>query len=415
MTAVTSPTAWSRFEWVHRCFVGHGPARAARIGVELEWIPTIHGRAAPWAAGPGATLPWMRALARQRRWRESSTSKGVPRFVAPGAGAITFEPGGQIEFSAPPLRSLSRVLSRMRHAHEVLAEAAGAAGVTLLSAGLDPSTPPELAALSLPAERYRAMDRYFDTLGPAGRRMMRQTAALQINLDPGPAPFARWDLLNAISPYLLAMFANSPRYAGRDTGHRSFRGSTWRAVDRRRTGLPWDPVDPAGAYLDFALRAPALVPFGGEDYRPFSEWSGIGLDTPRAWDTHLSTLFPEVRPRGYFEIRSLDAVPPAWHAAALVLVAGIVLDDRAAGASRELLGEPDPVLLTAAGQQGLSHPVIRARVNDLVDLALAGARRLGVSVLEDVDIERAEAALRICCGGIDPGAASRSVPDPGRA
>ena len=48
--------------------------------------------------------------------------------------------------------------------------------------------------------RYDAMEAAFDARGDHGRRMMCNTAALQVNVDPGPDPAARWRLAHASAP-----------------------------------------------------------------------------------------------------------------------------------------------------------------------------------------------------------------------
>ena len=45
-------------------------------------------------------------------------------------------------------------------------------------------------------------------------------------------------------------------------------------------------------------------------------------------DYHLTTLFPPVRPRGYVEIRCLDALPDRWWPALAALTATLVDDPR---------------------------------------------------------------------------------------
>ena len=40
---------------------------------------------------------------------------------------------------------------------------------------------------------------------------------------------------------------------------------------------------------------------------------------------HLTTLFPEVRLRGFLEIRSVDALPERWRAVPVVLLAAIIV------------------------------------------------------------------------------------------
>jgi glutamate--cysteine ligase len=91
------------------------------------------------------------------------------------------------------------------------------------------------------------------------------------------------------------------------------------------------------------------------------------------WHQHLTTLFPEVRPKGFAEVRSADAVAPEWYAAPLVLLAGIAYHPPSLRAAADLLGDPDPALLAPAGRDGLSDPRIASVAADLAGIALSGA------------------------------------------
>jgi glutamate--cysteine ligase len=323
-------------------------------------------------------------------WRERRSAKaGVPEVGLPDGGRITFEPGGQIELSPAPNASLSALVAGLRSTVRAIANAAPL-GVELLSVGIDPNTPIAEVRPQLHAERYRRMLAYLDTVGPSGARMMRQTASFQVCVDGGEAPALTWRVLNALAPYMVAMFANSSRYAGRSTGHRSYRREIWATLDPRRTGVLGTGDDAIAEYLEFALNAPAfLMPDVGGRTAPFGCWLDRGAVTASDWCTHLSTLFPEVRPRGYFELRSADVVPPEWYAAPLVLVAGLVYHRPSLDAAAELLGAPSPELLACSGQEGLRHPTIGRVAPLLCDLALEGCTALGDAFVSSVDLAAA--------------------------
>jgi glutamate--cysteine ligase len=225
------------------------------------------------------------------------------------------------------------------------------------------------------------MDAHFARIGPAGARMMRQTASLQVALDIGADARARWRLLNALAPMLTAIFANSRRYACEDTGFASYRAETWRRTDPARTGL-LTGIDPIGEYVDFALRAPAIL-LGAEDEpaRPFEQWIGAG--GVAHWEKHLGTLFPDVRPRGYFEVRSIDAVPEAQWPAALAFLTGLAYDPVAAAEAAEIVGDPDTGLLERAGRMGLHDAALARMAGELATVALNGCRRLGSSFVAE--------------------------------
>jgi glutamate--cysteine ligase len=144
--------------------------------------------------------------------------------------------------------------------------------------------------------------------------------------------------------------------------------------------------------LDFALQAPALLlpTLGGEHLR-FGEWLTRAELMEDEWHDHLTTLFPEVRPRGHLELRSVDSVAPQWYAAPLALAVGITYDPGALRAAAELLGAPDLGLLDRAGRVGLHDPRLASTAADLVGIALEGCAGLGPGYFHPADLEQARA------------------------
>jgi glutamate--cysteine ligase len=367
------------------------------VGVEVELLATDAetGRPCPLEGNVGggvALLPFLRRFGARQAWGETRTSKGAPCFQVPGGGVICFEPGGQLEYASPPHSSASLLIDGLRSVVQPLVAAAAAEGIALMAVGIDPLNPVETVALQVQADRYTRMAEHFARIGPAGARMMRQTAAFQVSLDFGPMPRARWHLLNALAPWVTAMFANSRMYEGTDSGFASYRAQCWRLLDPRRTGLPFDPRDPVERYLDFALGASAiLLPAVQGEYRSFRHWLRTASPTLHDWEAHLSTLFPEVRPRRHLEVRACDAVDATCYPAPLALLTGLCYDPQAMRAALELLPPPDPALLERAGQYGMEEPAIAALAGDLVDLALAGCAVLGPGFFHPAHLEEARA------------------------
>ncbi len=127
----------------------------------------------------------------------------------------------------------------------------------------------------------------------------------------------------------------------------------------------------------------------GGEHPPFGEWLARAQPTLHEWHEHLTTLFPEVRPRGHFELRSADAVAPRWYAAPLALAVGITYDPGALRAAADLLGLPELGLLDQAGRMGLRDPAIARTATDLADIALLGCQALGPAYFHPADLEQA--------------------------
>ncbi len=358
------------------------------VGIELEVIPVIEFTRKPALAT--ATTRVLSALARKQSWTERRNGNDPPSWELRDGARISFEPGGQIEISSAPHPAATSVIAATRELVQLLRDEMQREGIELLTSGVDPYNDIGVVPLQLRRERYTGMTEYFESIGPSGVRMMRQTAALQINVERGDDALDRWLLLNAIAPVVTALFSNSTNYAGKKTNHASFRAHLWRTLDDSRTGLPYDEVDPVARYVDFALDAYAMRSGNKrQPYVTFRDWmrdSKVGMEE---WDFHLSTLFPEVRPKQYFELRSADTIDPKWLAAPVLFVTAIVYDRKSAQRAFEIVGTPSVDLLELAGIKGLSHPALRRMARALADIALDGADSLGSEYLSAEDVETA--------------------------
>ena len=363
------------------------------IGVEIELIP-VHAStrlpALPTGNEGPTTADVLSRLGKREGWLEQSAESDPPSWKLDDGARISFEPGGQIEISSAPYANASSVIEATRALVATIRQAMTAADIELLAFGVDPYNDIGAVPLQLHRDRYSRMTRYFDSIGPSGVRMMRQTAAVQMNVERGHQPEKRWVLLNALAPYIVALFANSRSYAGKSTGHASFRAHLWRTLDGSRTGLPCDSTDPAARYFAFALDAKAMRSSdGAKTWLSFRDWMRSTDLSEGDWLFHLSTLFPEVRPKEFFEIRSADAIDSASLAAPLVLVTGIVYDEESASGAARLLGVPSELLLERAGRLGLADPEIGEALPGLIELALSGARRLGEDYLSAAQVSTA--------------------------
>jgi glutamate--cysteine ligase len=185
---------------------------------------------------------------------------------------------------------------------------------------------------------------------------------------------------------LIATFANSSRYENDETVHASFRAHLWRTLDPSRTGAHYEG-DAVGAYCDFALDAGSMFKISSDgEYQSFGE-SMDETTTPDNWDLHLSTLFPEIRPKGFFEVRSPDVIEPRWLAAPIAIVAALCYDNDASRAALDILSECDHDMLTRAGELGLRDPVLGRLAKDVCDVAARGCEALGREYLSADDLD----------------------------
>src|SRR4051794_21792920 len=351
------------------------PARGARarrpgpvgtVGRELEG-PLVA------LAGPGRRVTWPRI-------RAVLDALGP----LPGGSRVSLEPGGQVELSGPPLDGIGAAVAALRTDRRVLADALAGDGLGLALLGTDPLRPPTRVH---PGARYAAMQEHFTAVGcrAAGLAMMTSTASLQVNLDAGPPEgwSARIALAHQLGPVLIAVSACSPLLSGRRTGWRSTRQKIWGDLDQARCGPLLGGADPAGEWAAYALSAPVMLvrEDDGDGAVPvraraaFADWltgeAHLGRrPTAQDLDYHLTTLFPPVRPRGFLEIRYLDAAPEPWWPALAAVTATLLDDpvaaDLAADAVAPVAGAWDRAARLGLTDTGLHRAAVRCLAAALI-------------------------------------------------
>jgi glutamate--cysteine ligase len=376
---VTRLTIDAVYEYMDGVCFKKGPPGA--VGVETEWLVVDPGN-------PAAHIPLQRV-------RDLMSAAGA----FPAGSRLTFEPGGQLELSSRPMPGPEAACRSMHadlaHARTRLA----AGGLALAGMGIDPHRGPLLEET---AERYTCMFAYF---GTKGLPMMCSTASVQVCLDIGvdqaDARF-RWRLAHALGPMFVAVFANSPVQQGRRTGLRSTRQALWTNLDPGRTfpvPAPDDEDrgadDPAAAWARYALDAPLMLMRdgrGGWTAKPgltFREWLDKGEPTMEDLSYHLSTLFPPVRPRGWLELRMIDALPdPYWPVP--VAVAAALLDDPVAAEVACAAVAPCADRWAEACRDALTDPALARAAKSCFAAAHAALSRQGATPLAGLVADYAE-------------------------
>ena len=358
-----------------------GPAD--RVGVEVELTPlaVLDGRVSVEAAHARGDELWSSMRCNDEvRWRD---------------GLLSREPGGQWEYSGRPLATPEAAARSTSRSVRGLCRLTRSRGFELIAVGVHPWASPAAIGLRASAPRYLAMQEYFRGIGPHGARMMRQTGSIQVAIDHahGRESRERWELAQRLGPVLATVFANGAVWGGRPGMWPSLRALAWSGLDPSRTGIPplflSDPEsDPVDQYLDFALRAALMfirrgdgslevVPRGplGAETLTFDRWLEEGhrgeYPAEADWADHLGVLFPNVRPQGYLEVRTIDAPGVAWLGVPILLIAHALRD---AGVRAELLRVLRPAhsrlqalgRLDELGARGLAESVFEVVLSGLV-------------------------------------------------
>ncbi len=312
----------------------------------------------------------------------------------PDGSSFQFEPGAQVEISTAPCQNIESVSEKINALQEILHEVSRQSNFRFVQVGSHPWFGADAIGMQLNKSRYNAMAKYFDRINDYGRQMMVQTSSLQVNLDTGgdwDTRIKRFVAANLIAPFASAIFANSSMIAGKASGYKSCRSYLWQHLDKTRTGVfnmeqlskqlcKESLID---AYLQFALKAPIiyLEEFGAEVFDndiTFKYWLSHpirGIEPSLAhFKNHLSLLFPEVRLKGYLELRSVDAPPTAWQMVPILFYCGLLYSGKHLDKTLELLlpfSSKLPSLMEKA-TRGLDSDEIFATGKKLISLSIEG-------------------------------------------
>lgn len=323
---------------------------------------------------------------------------------------LTVEPGGQIEFSGAPQRSLKDVEHEIRRYIARLHEIAEAESLTFLAVGFDPFRTIEEQNW-FPKARYEVMRPYLATRGSRAWDMMTRTCATQANFDYGSVEdLANKFLLgNRLAPIVTAIFANSPFENGKPSGYKSTRAAAWLETDRDRCGISppalADSFSP-DSFVSYALEVPMLFAQRDGSYldtvtgMKFGDFLAQGCDGVQPvfgdWADHLTTLFTDARLKQHLELRSADSGRPRHTMALQALWKGLLYDSATLDEALRIAPR-----LNHAQAFELRHAVARdalevkhagvdvlALAKEVVELAVVGLDKVSPDEVSYLDILR---------------------------
>lgn len=180
--------------------------------------------------------------------------------------------------------------------------------------------------------------------------MMRETAGVQccIDFENEEDAMNKFRIANKLTPFLTAMFANSPVRGGADTGYKSFRALSWLNTDNDRCGFVGQIDDRFSfeEYVNYVLETPMIFINRDNDVVPingkinFEEFMRNGYEGFEAdiedFKLHSNLYFPEVRMRNFIEIRNHDCVGKGLQYSVLAIYKGILYNNSAMSEIEEL-------------------------------------------------------------------------------
>ncbi len=320
------------------------PESEFRIGPEME-KPGVCGRTFEPIRyeGDRGVLAVLQYFIDEHGWEpEREHEKGPIIALKRGRAHITLEPGGQLELSGAAMTSVHEVCSEFRGHMRELKPISDKLEIRWLGVGFHPLARREDLPW-VPKDRYKIMREYLPTRGAYALDMMQRTSTVQANYDFSSEEDAIRKMQAALKlgPLTTALFANSPWLEGAPHGGRSYRARVWLDVDNDRAGLVeplWRERAGYRDYLEWALDVPmVLVKRGdkvlantGQTFRSFWQDGFEGIKpTQGDWQTHLNTLFPEVRLKKTIEVRGADAPSSRMACALPALWTGLFYDAKA--------------------------------------------------------------------------------------
>ncbi len=315
-----------------------------------------------------------------------------------GGANVSLEPGGQLELSGAPLRSIHETCDEVNEHLREVKSVADALGVGFIGLGAAPHWTHDDMPM-MPKGRYRLMTDYMDRVGTHGKQMMYRTCTVQVNLDFGSEAdmVQKLRVALALQPVATALFANSPFFEGKLNGHKSWRSRIWRDLDPARTGtLPFVFEEGFGfeAWVDYALDVPMYFVYRdgtyidalGQSFRDFlkGELPALPGEIPTLsdWADHLTTIFPEARIKKFIEMRGADGGPWRRLCALPALWVGLLYDQPTLDAAWDLVKDWDTetreglrVAASVSALDGESHGIrLHDLAREVVGLAEAGLK-----------------------------------------
>jgi len=268
---------------------------------------------------------------------------GNPIALKQNMASITLEPGGQLELSGAPLASVHDTCQEVQDHLRLLRSLQDELHIGFLGLGFQPKWKREDIPW-MPKGRYDVMRRYMPQVGAHGLDMMLRTATVQVNLDfESEADMARKMRIGyCLQPVVTALFAASPFVEGKPSGYLSYRARCWLDTDASRTGIPamiFDDNFGFAHYMEWLLDAPMYfvirdgryIDCAGQSFRDFLQGKLAALPgqfpTMDDWELHATTVYPEVRLKGFLEMRGADAGGKPWICALPALWKGLLYDE----------------------------------------------------------------------------------------
>ena len=318
-----------------------------RIGIEYERLPifSVTSKAVDYYSDNGV-CNFLRNFAKEENWDYITDDYNIIGLKQEH-DTVTLEPGSQIELSLKPEKTIDDIKNKIDDLNKKMSPILDKMGITLLNYGVSPLSTHKSINL-IPKKRYHIMAKYL--WGILSDVMMRETAGVQccIDFESEEDAIDKFRVANKLTPFMTAMFANSPIRGGVETGYKSFRALSWLNTDNDRCGFVGQIDDKFSfeEYLDYVFESPMIfinresgaIQINGKI--DFNQFMQSGYEDFQAdindFMLHANLYFPEVRMRNFIEIRNHDCVGKNLQYSILAIYKGILYSHSAMQEIEEL-------------------------------------------------------------------------------
>ena len=269
-------------------------------------------------------------------WQEVTEGENLIGLKDNGKN-ISLEPGNQIELSGEKLKNIHDACSESFIFLDQMKKACKELDLKMMSIGFDPISKIENIPKN-PKKRYEIMTKEMPKHGKLSLDMMYRTCGTQINLDyDSEIDFKKkFKLASYLTPISIALFANSSIKEMKSSNFLSYRSKVWQSTSRG--GLPQIFLEDMDfeKYADMSLNMPLLFILQNSKYintesKTFKDFIDGNIKeiknkkpTFKDFETHLATIFTEIRLKKYIEIRSLDTCEWSCHCAGPAFYTGLL-------------------------------------------------------------------------------------------
>lgn len=323
---------------------GIKPEEEHKIGIEFERLPISSKdfKMVDYSTENGI-YDLLRNFAKIDEWEYITDDYNIIGLKK-GSDRITLEPGSQLEISTKPEKNIADLKAKIDSFNKRITPLLKKYEINLLEYGISPVSTYKHINL-IPKKRYHIMANYL--WGILSDVMMRETAGIQVCYDFASEEDAirKFRIANILSPFMTAMFANSPIRGGVDTGYKTFRGLSWLNTDNERCHFMSKKLFENKSeyrfkdYIQEIMQTPMIFIIRNEkpveimgkiDFEQFIKNGFEGYTaTLEDFKLHANLYFPEVRLRNFIEIRNHDCANHGMQYSILAIYKGILYNKNA--------------------------------------------------------------------------------------